>query len=57
MLAHRLRVVLEEHPGVAALLKVRDPLGPHSLALAEAFLAPLRAAGSPPRRPAWPSSC
>jgi AcrR family transcriptional regulator len=45
MLAHRLRVVLEEHPGVAGLLKVRDPLGPHSLALAEAFLAPLRAAG------------
>jgi AcrR family transcriptional regulator len=47
-LAHRLRTVLENHPGIAGLLKTRDPLGPHSLALAEAFLAPLRAAGLPP---------
>jgi TetR/AcrR family transcriptional regulator, tetracycline repressor protein len=45
LLAHRLRAVLEDHPGVAGLLKTRDPLGPHSLALAEAFLAPLQAAG------------
>jgi AcrR family transcriptional regulator len=45
VLAHRLRAVLERHPGVAAVLKARDPLGPHSLALAEAFLAPLQAAG------------
>jgi AcrR family transcriptional regulator len=45
VLAHRLREVLEAHPGVAAILKTRDPLGPHSLALAEAFLAPLQAAG------------
>jgi AcrR family transcriptional regulator len=45
ILAHRLRQVLEAHPGVAAILKTRDPLGPHSLALAEAFLAPLQAAG------------
>ena len=44
-LAHRLRTVLEDHPGIAGLLKTRDPLGPHSLALAEAFLAPLHAAG------------
>jgi AcrR family transcriptional regulator len=44
-LAHRLRQVLEGHPGVAGILKTRDPLGPHSLALAEAFLAPLVAAG------------
>jgi AcrR family transcriptional regulator len=44
-LAHRLRQVLEDHPGVAAILKTRDPLGPHSLALAEAFLSPLQAAG------------
>ena len=48
-LARRLRAVLEGHPGIAALLKTRDPLGPHSLALAEAFLTPLRAAGLPPR--------
>ena len=48
-LAHRLRAVLDDHPGVAALLKTRDPLGPHSLALAEAFLAPLRTAGFPDR--------
>ena len=44
-LAHRLRSVLEDRPGVAALLKIRDPLSPASLALAEAFLAPLLAAG------------
>jgi AcrR family transcriptional regulator len=45
VLAHRLRRVLEQHPGVAGILKTRDPLGPHSLALAEAFLGPLQAAG------------
>ena len=49
VLAHRLRTVLENHPGIAALLKTRDPLGPHSLALAEAFLAPLQQAGLPER--------
>jgi AcrR family transcriptional regulator len=46
-LAHRLRTVLEGHPGIAGLLKTRDPLGPHSLALAEAFLASLHTAGLP----------
>src|SRR6266511_6414791 len=45
VLAHRLRAVLEQHPGVAGILKTRDPLGPHSLSLAEAFLTPLHAAG------------
>jgi AcrR family transcriptional regulator len=45
ILATRLRQVLEAHPGVAGILKTRDPLGPHSLALAEAFLRPLQAAG------------
>jgi TetR/AcrR family tetracycline transcriptional repressor len=49
LLAHRLRQVLERHPGVAGVLKTRDPLGPHSLALAEAFLGPLQAAGFPDR--------
>jgi TetR/AcrR family tetracycline transcriptional repressor len=49
LLAHRLRKVLEDHPGVAGLLKTRDPLGPHSLALAEAFLLPLHNAGFPHR--------
>jgi TetR/AcrR family transcriptional regulator, tetracycline repressor protein len=49
LLAHRLRAVLDDHPGVAGLLKLRDPLGPHSLALAEALLAPLQAAGFPDR--------
>jgi AcrR family transcriptional regulator len=44
-LTQRLRAVLENHPGIAGLLKTRDPLGPHSLALAEAFLAPLQQAG------------
>jgi AcrR family transcriptional regulator len=43
--ARRLRTVLEAHPGVAGILQLRDPLGPHSLALAEAFLAALHAAG------------
>jgi AcrR family transcriptional regulator len=52
VLAQRLRTILEDHPGIAGLLKTRDPLGPHSLALAEAFLAPLRAAGLPPARTA-----
>ena len=51
-LARRLRAVLENHPGVAALLKTRDPLSPASLALAEAFLAPLLAAGLPGRQAA-----
>ncbi len=45
IVAHRLRQVLEAHPGIAAILKTRDPLGPHSLALAEAFLSPLQTAG------------
>jgi AcrR family transcriptional regulator len=45
VLAHRLRQVLEDHPGIAGILKTRDPLGPHSLALAEAFLSPLQTAG------------
>jgi TetR/AcrR family transcriptional regulator, tetracycline repressor protein len=52
VLAHRLRAVLEDHPGIAGLLKTRDPLGPHSLALAEAFLEPLQAAGLPERETA-----
>jgi AcrR family transcriptional regulator len=37
VLASRLRAVLERHPGIAGLLKTRDPLGPNSLALPEAF--------------------
>jgi AcrR family transcriptional regulator len=52
VLAHRLRAVLEDHPGIAGLLKTRDPLGPHSLALAEAFLAPLQQTGLPARQTA-----
>src|SRR5580704_5682545 len=51
-LARRLRAVLEDHPGIAALLKTRDPLGPHSLALAEAFLTALPEAGLPRRQTA-----
>jgi TetR/AcrR family tetracycline transcriptional repressor len=51
-LAHRLRAVLEDHPGIAALLKARDPISPASLALAEAFLEPLHAAGLPGRQAA-----
>ncbi|MGH3900165.1 MAG: hypothetical protein ACRDTA_18375 [Pseudonocardiaceae bacterium] len=48
--------MLEDHPGVAGLLKTRDPLGPHSLALAEAFLLPLHNAGFPTAKPASRSS-
>ncbi len=51
-LARRLRAVLEGHPGIAALLKARDPISPASLALAEAFLEPLHAGGLPPREAA-----
>ena len=51
-LAHRLRTVLEDHPGVAGLLKTRDPLSPHSLALAEAFLTSLHSAGLSERQTA-----
>jgi AcrR family transcriptional regulator len=51
-LAHRLRAVLESHPGIAGLLKARAPLTPHSLALAEAFLETLHAAALPPHRTA-----
>jgi AcrR family transcriptional regulator len=51
-LAHRLRAVLEDHPGIAALLKTRDPISPASLALAEAFLAPLHVVGLPGRQAA-----
>jgi AcrR family transcriptional regulator len=49
-LAGRLRAVLEAHPGIAALLKSRDLISPHSLALAEAFLTPLHEAGQPARQ-------
>ena len=48
-LACRLRAVLEGHPGIAAMLQTRDPLGPHSLALAEALLAALQRSGLPPQ--------
>jgi AcrR family transcriptional regulator len=51
-LAGRLRAALENRPGVAALLKAREPISPASLAVAEAFLAPLSAAGLPARRAA-----
>jgi TetR/AcrR family tetracycline transcriptional repressor len=46
-LARRLRATLENHPGIAALLKARDPVSPASLTLAEAFMAALRAGGLP----------
>jgi AcrR family transcriptional regulator len=49
-LAGRLRAVLEDHPGIAALLSSRDLISPHSLALAEAFLTPLHQAGLPARQ-------
>src|SRR4029453_14463745 len=45
LLAPRPPHARETHPGLPPILKTRDPLGPHSLALAEAFLGPLQAAG------------
>jgi AcrR family transcriptional regulator len=51
-LAGRLRTVLENRPGIAALVRTRDPLSPASLDLAEAFLEPLLAAGLPGREAA-----
>lgn len=51
-LARALQAVLDDHPGIAALLKTRDPLGPHSLAVAEAFLTALLEAGLPRRQTA-----
>ena len=51
-LAGRLRAALESHPGVAALLKARDPVSPAALTMAEAFLAALLAAGLPGREAA-----
>lgn len=44
-LAHRLRDVLRAHPGIAALLKGRDPLGPNSNRLTDAFARVLLRAG------------
>ncbi len=44
-LAEQLRSVLDHHPGMAGLLKTRAPLTPHSLALTEAFMTLLDAAG------------
>jgi hypothetical protein len=57
LLAQQLRQVLEDHPGVAGILKTRDPLGPHSLALPKRSCPPCRPPGSVTARPAWPSSC
>ena len=54
ILATRLRQVLEAHPGVAGILKTRDPLGPHSLALAEGVPPAWRPLRSWTVRPAWP---
>jgi AcrR family transcriptional regulator len=47
VLAGRLRDAMEHHPGIAGLLKARDPVSPAALTLAEAFMAPLCAAGLP----------
>jgi hypothetical protein len=47
VLAHRLRTVLERPPRHRRPAQNPRPISPHSLALAEAFPAPLRAAGLP----------
>jgi len=45
LLAHRLRSVLQAHPGTAAVLAGRDPLGENSDRLADAFARALLTAG------------
>jgi TetR/AcrR family tetracycline transcriptional repressor len=51
-LAQRLRSVLEQHPGIAGMLRARNPVSPHALAVTEAFLAALQAAGLADRQTA-----
>jgi AcrR family transcriptional regulator len=45
ILAHRLREVLRAHPGIAGVFKGRDPLGPSSDRLADAFARVVLGAG------------
>lgn len=45
VLAHRLRDLLRIRPGLAAVLSGRDPLGPNSDRMADAFARPLLRAG------------
>jgi len=47
VLAHRLRGVLQKHPGLAGVLSGRDPLGANSDRMADAFARPLVRAGFP----------
>jgi TetR/AcrR family tetracycline transcriptional repressor len=51
-LAQQLRSALEQHPGIAEMLKARNPVSPHALAMVEAFLAALQAAGLAERQTA-----
>jgi AcrR family transcriptional regulator len=56
VLAHRLRAALRAHPGIAAVLKGRDPLGPNSDRVADTFARVLLQAGSPAPRPGTPGT-
>ena len=57
VLAHRLRQVLERHPGVAGILKTRDPLGPTPWPWPRRCWHRCGRPGSVTARPAWRSSC
>lgn len=45
ILAHRLREMLQAHPGIAALLKGHDPTGPNSMRMGDAFARAIRNSG------------
>jgi AcrR family transcriptional regulator len=56
VLAHRLRGVLEGHPGLAGLLQLRDRWGRTRWPWLRRSWRRCRPPGSPTARPAWPSS-
>jgi hypothetical protein len=55
--AHRLRRVLEQHPGVAGILRTRDPSDLTPWPWPRRSLRRCRPPGSVTAKPAWPSSC
>ena len=56
MLAHRLRAVLENHPGIAALLKTRDPSAPHPWPWPRRSSRRCMRPACPAARRPWPSA-
>ena len=54
-LAHQLRTVLEDHPGIPALLKTRDPSAPTPSPRPRRSSRRCKPLACPPARPPWPS--